>query len=230
MVARGSEILCASPRQSGLAWTACEERTSVVAAGDRMRLRTVAQIRTPAGNLRRLANGTAVIVQSVDSSGCLVLCNGSTLLSRQVVHGYALTSHAAQGLTVDRVFMAGAISREGLYVSATRGREGIRIFVPDRTAFLDAVGLRAESRISAMEFARKHTIQTGLRATLVRGWRHWQHMCALSPPRVTAMPAGDTQVRPPSAIVTPPKPSARIVDTDNSPRPEPPRERMRIRL
>ncbi|MBP6506421.1 MAG: relaxase domain-containing protein [Opitutaceae bacterium] len=230
VVARGAEPFSVSPRQSGLVWTVCEERPSLVATGDRMRLRSVAQIRTPQGNVRRLANGTSVIVQSVDSSGRLVLANGATLLSRQVVHGYALTSHAAQGLTVDRVFIAGAISREGLYVSATRGREGIRIFVPDRTAFLNAAGLRTESRVSAIEFVRKHPIQTGLRATLARGWRHLQHIRALSTIRATAMTPGATQVRPPAAIVAPPKPGVRIVDIDSSPLPEPPRERMRIRL
>lgn len=65
-----------------------------------------------------------------------------------------MTSHAAQGLTVDHVFIAGAASEEGLYVSATRGRVGIRIFVPDREEFLTAAGLRREARMSALEFAQ----------------------------------------------------------------------------
>ena len=55
---------------------------------------------------------------------------------------------------MDHVFIAGAVSREGLYVSATRGREGIRIFVPDREAFLDTAGLKSEARMSALEFLR----------------------------------------------------------------------------
>ena len=63
-----------------------------------------------------------------------------------------MTSHAAQGLTVDKVFVAGAISHEGLYVSATRGREAIRVFVPDREAFLAAAELRSEAR--SLEAAR----------------------------------------------------------------------------
>lgn len=74
---------------------------------------------------------------------------------------YAMTSHAAQGLTVDKVFVAGAISQEGLYVSATRGRESIRVFVPDRGEFLRAAGLRSEARMSALEFMRQSNRQIG---------------------------------------------------------------------
>ena len=150
----------------------------LVAAGDRVRLRTVAHVQTPDGRSRRLANGTTVTIRTLDAAGHLVLADGSTLRSRQVVHGYAMTSHAAQGVTVDKVFVAGAVSREGLYVSATRGREAIRIYVSDREGFLGAAGLRSEERTSAIEFARRYHPETGLRATLARGWRHLQHLRA----------------------------------------------------
>jgi hypothetical protein len=132
----------------------CEERPLAVAAGDRVRLRAVGQTMAADGKRRRLANGTTVDVQSVNADGRLVLADGSTLQGRQAVAAYATTSHAAQGLTVDHVFIAGAASQEGLYVSATRGRMGIRIFVPDREEFLNAAGLRREARMSALEFAQ----------------------------------------------------------------------------
>jgi conjugative relaxase-like TrwC/TraI family protein len=154
IVACGAREFSVSPRQSGLAWTACDERPLAVAAGDRIRLRAIGRAQSANGSQRRLANGATAIVGSVDADGRLVLADGSTLHSRQVVHGYATTSHAAQGLTVDHVLIAGAVSREGLYVSATRGREGIRIFVPDREAFLDTAGLKSEARMSALEFLR----------------------------------------------------------------------------
>ena len=172
IVARGTEEISVSPRQSGLAWTVCEERPLAVAPGERLRLRAVGRVTGADGKSRRLANGTAVIARSVDANGRLVLADGSTLHTRQVVHGYAMTSHAAQGLTVDKVFVAGAISQEGLYVSATRGREGIRIFVPDREAFIHAGGLRSEVRMSAMEFMRQHALATDLASVMARGWRH----------------------------------------------------------
>ena len=114
VVTRGAQELSVSPRQSGLAWTVCDERPLDVAAGERMRLRAVSYVETNDGRKRRLANGTTVMVQAVDATGRLTLADGSLLLTRQVVHGYALTSHAAQGLTVDKVFLAGAISGEGL--------------------------------------------------------------------------------------------------------------------
>lgn len=168
---QGGEVSI-SPRQSGLAWTVCEKHPNPVADGDRMRLRSVAHAVTPMGQVRRLANGSVVTVQSVNSSGHLVLSDGSTLRSRQVAYSYALTSHASQGLTVDKVFLAGAASREGLYVAATRGREAVRIFVPDRDAFLDAAGLRSEARTSAMEFMR--LIRYPLRSHLARAWNYLQ--------------------------------------------------------
>jgi len=154
IVARGKEEFSVSPRQSGRAWVVCEERPVAVAAGDRVRLRAVSQTVATDGKHRRLANGTTVVVQSVNADGRLVLADGSTLQGRQAVAAYATTSHAAQGLTVDHVFIAGAASQEGLYVSATRGRLGIRIFVPDREEFLNGAGLRREARMSALEFAQ----------------------------------------------------------------------------
>ena len=172
IVARGTEEISVSPRQSGLAWTVCEERPLAVAPCERLRLRAVGRVAGADGKSRRLANGTSVVVRSVAAHGSLVLADGSTLHTRQVVHGYAMTSHAAQGLTVDKVFVAGATSQEGLYVSATRGREGIRVFVPDREAFLGAGGLRSEARMSALEFMRQHALGTDLASVMARGWRH----------------------------------------------------------
>ena len=174
IVARGAHELSLSPRQSGLAWTACEERATPVAAGDRLRLRGIAQVQTPTGQVRRLANGTLLTVQAVNGSGQLVLQDGSILRSRQAAYGYALTSHASQGTTVDKVFLAGAATREGLYVAATRGRESVRIFIPDREAFLDAAGLRSEARTSALEFTR--SIRPELRSNLARAWNYLQQV------------------------------------------------------
>lgn len=184
----GAEEVSVSPRQSGATWTVCDERLMPIAAGELIRLRAVTAVEKPDGRTRRLANGTTVIVQSVALDGRLVLADGSRLHTRQVVHGYALTSHAAQGLTVDKVFLAGAMSHEGLYVSATRGREAIRIFVPDREAFLTATGLKSEARISAFEFVRQRAIGMDLSSLLARGWRQLYHaracFVAHSKPRI----------------------------------------------
>jgi hypothetical protein len=150
----------------------CEERSNPVAAGDRLRLRSITHAETPSGEIRRLANGTVVTVQSVNAAGQIMLQGGAKLHTRQVAYGYALTSHASQGVTVDKVFLAGAASREGLYVAATRGRESVRIFVPDREDFLDAAGLRSEARTSALEFTR--SFRPDLRTHLARAWNYLQ--------------------------------------------------------
>jgi hypothetical protein len=180
VVARGSDEVSVSPRQSGRTWTVCEEKPLAVATGERLRLRSVMTATGPDGLDRRLANGTAIIVKELDAQGRLVLADGAVLRGRQVVHGYAMTSHAAQGLTVDKVFMAGAASREGLYVSATRGREAVRVFVPDRDAFLESAGLRSESRLSATEFVRRQMVGLDLLSLLARGWRHLQRIRELA--------------------------------------------------
>lgn len=198
VVARGAQELSLSPRQSGLAWTVCEERATPVAAGDRLRLRAIAQVETPVGQTRRLANGTVVTVQSVNASGQLILQDGSTLRTRQVAYGYALTSHASQGTTVDKVFLAGAGSREGLYVAATRGRESVRIFVPDRESFLDAAGLRSEARTSALEFIRHREIQPTFRSHLARAWNYLQQVRAQIGAYLAAHPG--TQLLPPPEV------------------------------
>jgi conjugative relaxase-like TrwC/TraI family protein len=187
VVARGSDEVSVSPRQSGRAWTVCDEKPLAVAPGERLRLRSVTTATGPDGRDRRLASGTAIIVKELDSQGRLVLADGAVLRGRQVVHGYAMTSHAAQGLTVDKVFLAGASSREGLYVSATRGREAVRVFVPDRDAFLEGAGLPSENRLSATEFARRQLVGMDLLSLLARGWRHLQRIRQLT--TATAGPA-----------------------------------------
>jgi conjugative relaxase-like TrwC/TraI family protein len=234
VVARDAQELSLSPRQSGLAWTVCEERSNPVATGDRLRLRSIAYAETPSGQIRRLANGTVVTVQSVDPSGRLVLSDGSTLRSRQVAYGYALTSHASQGISVDKVFLAGAASREGLYVAATRGRESVRIFVSDREAFLDAVGLRSERRTSAIEFTRAS--RPSLRSHLARAWSYLQQVRSQIRAYILAFP--DARFLPPPEIHRIPVLAAERVPShspsyDYSPshlHSETPRQGMRMRL
>jgi hypothetical protein len=181
-----------------------------IAAGERVRVRAVSTVETADGKIRRLANGTTVIVQSVATDGRLVLADGSRLRTRQIVHGYALTSHAAQGLTVDKVFLAGAMSREGLYVSATRGREAIRIYVPDREAFLAATGLKSEARPSAIEFARQHALGMDLSSVLARGWRHILHVraCFVAHVKTSIKPQSESKETVVKRNVVAPRPSA----------------------
>jgi hypothetical protein len=56
----------------------------------------------------------------------------------------------------------------------------VRVFVADREAFLEGVGLRSEGRLSAMEFVRRQLVGLDLRALLTRGWRHLQRVRQLA--------------------------------------------------
>ena len=74
-------------------------------------------------------------------------------------HGYVVTSHAAQGKTVDVVLIAEssrsfpAASREQFYVSVSRGRERALVFTDDVAALHRAV-TRSEPRPTATELIR----------------------------------------------------------------------------
>ena len=73
-----------------------------------------------------------------------------------MTHGYVVTSHASQGKTVDNVLIAlgseslAAANREQFYVSASRGREGVRIYTDDKAAMMEAVQ-GSSARLSATE-------------------------------------------------------------------------------
>ena len=105
------------------------------AAGDRVLLRR---------NDRRLgvANGDRAIVTAVDVDRRLLAVRvgeRELVLARDYLdrpgrptlqHGYAMTGHAAQGLTVDRAFVLATeeTSREWLYMAMSRGRLENRIY------------------------------------------------------------------------------------------------------
>jgi len=107
----------------------------------------------------RLNNGALFKVKGFTSKGDIRLVNGWTIDKEfgHLAHGYAVTSQAAQGKTVDRVFIGissasfPAACREGFYVAASRGREVARIYTDDRDSLLDAVS-QTDDRLSATEF------------------------------------------------------------------------------
>jgi ATP-dependent exoDNAse (exonuclease V) alpha subunit len=115
--------------------TVCQPRDLALAAGDRLQLK--ANGRTRQG--RRVANGELVIVSRVLSDGRVKLEDGRILESdyRQFVRGFAITSYASQGKTVDYVLFSdsavkAATNQQQWYVTISRGRKGIRIFTSDK--------------------------------------------------------------------------------------------------
>ncbi len=129
----------------------------VLAMGDRVRL--TAGGKTKDGK-HRLNNGALFTVRGFTKRGDIIMANG-WVIDRDfghLTHGYVITSHASQGVTVDKVFVA--ISSESLpatcertaYVAATRGKEQALIFTDDRKELLKAVS-RRDDPLSATELA-----------------------------------------------------------------------------
>ncbi|HTS16648.1 MAG TPA: MobF family relaxase [Verrucomicrobiae bacterium] len=115
--------------------TVCQPRELALASGDRLQLK--ANGRTRQG--RRLANGELVTVDRVLNGGRVRLQDGRILESdyRQFVRGFAITSYASQGKTVDYVLFSDstvkpATNQQQWYVTISRGRKGIRIFTSDK--------------------------------------------------------------------------------------------------
>ncbi len=112
----------------------------------------------------RLKNGDLVTVDDIKGDGCLFLRDGRTIPAhfRQFTHGYATTSHAAQGKTVDHgILVLGekgcqAANLKQAYVSNSRFRQSQTILTTDKQSAFDAMASEAE-RPLALE-----TVKTGL--------------------------------------------------------------------
>ena len=135
--------------------TVCQPRALALAAGDRLQLKANAA----ATDGRRVANGELVTVEKVLSDGRVRLRDGRTLAGnyRQFVRGFAITSYASQGKTVDHVLFSDsaikpATNRQQWYVTISRGRKGIKIFTSDKAQLHENI-LRSGDRELAVDFA-----------------------------------------------------------------------------
>jgi conjugative relaxase-like TrwC/TraI family protein len=157
MVRRETGKLVPLPLESARHFDVYERRELRLAAGDRLR---IAQNGTAADGKGRLLNGSLHRVAAFDRCGNIVLDSGPAVPKDfgHLAHGYCATSHASQGKTVDRVFVAvgresfAAASKEQFYVSVSRARESATIYCEDKRELLDAVG-RSSTRMTATELA-----------------------------------------------------------------------------
>ncbi|HWZ95638.1 MAG TPA: MobF family relaxase [Opitutaceae bacterium] len=140
-------ILVKDGRQSTVSYRYAERFSVVKAAelkiapGDRLQLK--ANGRSVEGV--RLHNGELVTVARVEPTGALVVNDDRGLTKtlapsqRLFVHGYAVTSYASQGKTVDSVILADSGQRAAThaqqwYVSISRGRKHVVVLTPDKAA------------------------------------------------------------------------------------------------
>jgi conjugative relaxase-like TrwC/TraI family protein len=115
--------------------TVCHPKELSLSNGDRLQLK--ANARSQDG--RRLANGELVTVNQIHADGRIALNDGRVLPKnyRQFVRGYAVTSYAAQGKTVDYVLFSdsavkAATNEQQWYVTISRGRKGVKVFTADK--------------------------------------------------------------------------------------------------
>jgi hypothetical protein len=156
-------------------------------------------------------------VKGFTRSGDLRLDNG-WVISREfghLHHGYAVTSHASQGKSVDHVLVAmnatsamAAGSAEQAYVSISRGRLGVTIYTDSREAVLEAAKVIA-ARPSAHDLAAKESLRKASRnrigralreqAMRLRRAREYEDQCreAARPKRAETAKAARTPKTPP---------------------------------
>jgi hypothetical protein len=110
---------------------------------------------------RKLANGELVTVKEVREDGRIALADGRVLPSRfrQFVRGYAVTSYASQGKTVDHVLFSdsavkAATNQQQWYVTVSRGRKGVEIFTTDKQQLREQI-TRSGDRPLAMGLTPK---------------------------------------------------------------------------
>jgi conjugative relaxase-like TrwC/TraI family protein len=126
-----------------------------VAEGERLRVTRNGSAATPDGTQHRLNNGDLVTVRFTED-GDLVDQRG-WIIGKEYGHlaPAILTSHASQGVDEDWVFVAqsgtsrGASSAQQIYVSASRGVKGVRIYTDDKEGLRQAVS-RSEKTGSAI--------------------------------------------------------------------------------
>ena len=170
--------------------TVCRERETPVAVGDRLQLKANAKTRDG----RPLANGELVTVARIDGDGRIVLQDGRMLerTYRQFVRGYAVTSYASQGKTVDYVLFSdsavqAATNRQQWYVTISRGRKGVRIFTTDKEQLRENIA-RSGERELALDLTRPRQSQRqGLRRVLTIGLTRGRQLAARICHRIAAL-------------------------------------------
>ena len=127
--ASGGKTVAFHPSRSPASFDVGEARELKVAPGDWLLLQA---------NGSGFTNGERVQVKALAPAG-ITLNDGRTLPPsyRTFTHGYAITSHAAQGKTVDVALLVAssrsfaAVSRESFYVGISRARESVQVFTDD---------------------------------------------------------------------------------------------------
>jgi conjugative relaxase-like TrwC/TraI family protein len=146
-----------------------EKRKLKVAVGDKLLLQ--------ANWRKKFVNGELVEVKAIQGDS-VMLADGRVISAdyRTFTHGYAVTSHAAQGKTVDEVLVVAssrslpAINQQQFYVSISRGRDACRVFTDDAEMLRSHV-TRSSARLAAVEVVPPAHRRKFILTVLQRGHR-----------------------------------------------------------
>ncbi len=145
-----------------------------LAVGDRVRM--VERCPTTEGG--ELSKGSFHVVEGFTRDGDVMLERGHTVPRAFpfLDHGYSSTSVSAQGLTVNTVLVAmgteslPAMSREQFYVSVSRGKRRVHLYVDDVKAVREAVQ-HSSARPSAHDLTEGRISANATRDQRLRVWR-----------------------------------------------------------
>lgn len=147
---QGREATVSPPRHAA-AWTASAPREIELAPGDRVLIR---QNHRTAG----LVNGEVLTLGSQEPSGVWRARDAKGREKviptdfRAFAHGYAVTSHKAQGRTCDEVIVCAArLDAKATYVAFSRARQQATGYTPDKAALFDALPDSNRPRQAALD-------------------------------------------------------------------------------
>ena len=128
-----------------------------VAVGDRLLMRSN-------DKKLRISNGMFATVRKVSQETMIVEIEGEKKprlvelpnTYRTFVHGYAVTAHRSQGVTVDHAIVAAArLDGKAMYVASSRGRQTLEMHVPDKARMIRDTPMDIQSRDAAVDYAGK---------------------------------------------------------------------------
>ncbi len=152
--------------------TACQRKELALASGDRLQLK----VNGRSIENRKLVNGELVTVKMVHPDGRIALADGRVLDKnfRQFVRGYAITSYASQGKSVDQVLFSdsaakAATNQQQWYVTISRGKKGIHIFTSDKEQLRENI-TRSGNRLSVLDLLAAHYQNNPLYRLIAKRW------------------------------------------------------------
>jgi conjugative relaxase-like TrwC/TraI family protein len=159
---KGDRLMVADPANVPLAEAAKFSlyRPEAIAFAEGDRIRFTGTVKTLDGHT--LKNGMTKGVAEILPDGNLKLDNGWVVDGKNAGHfrhGYVETSFGSQGSTVQRVIVdmprasRGAIDQEQMYVSASRGKQWMRIYT-DAIDDLKAAVQRSSAKLAALDLKR----------------------------------------------------------------------------